>query len=95
MQSLCGMSTWRAPKSSADHVRPHASCPMDSGSYRRGSALVIYFNALMKKSKPNHSGHLVPTVCVYAQYMLYFSQAQRGRKKPPNPLSLFEEGRSA
>lgn len=54
-----------------------AACP-------RGSALVIYFNALMKKSKPNHSGYLVPTVYVYVQYMLYFSHAQRGKKTQPS-----------
>lgn len=55
-----------------------------------GGALVIYFNALMTKSRPNHPGHPVPTVCIYVQYVLYFSGAQRKK----NPFGLFEEGGS-
>lgn len=45
----------------------------------------------MKLSQPNCSSHLVPAVCIYVQYMLYFSGAQMGKE---NPVGLFEEGKS-
>lgn len=45
----------------------------------------------MKKSQPDHSGHLVPTVCVCVKYMLYFSRAQRGKKKTPTLLAYLKK----
>lgn len=55
-----------------------------------GSVLVIYFSDLMKKAQPNHSGHLVPTICIYVQTCCTFLVL-----KVKGPLGLLEEDRSS
>lgn len=55
-----------------------------------GSVLLIYFSDLMKKAQPNHSGHLVPTICIYVQTCCTFLVL-----KVKKPLGLFEEDRSS
>lgn len=68
MPSLCWSDSVQSP--SEPHRPRPAPMPLAQRTLAatpEGSALVTSFNTQMKKAQANHSGPLVPTVCIYVQ----------------------------